>query len=264
MTFLTGLRVPAAAIAMACTLMVTTPAGAATISVSTETGVAQETEFGIRTDTGTRGYEMAGATVTARFIDGSSETAVWTRDPNAQAANGIANGNNWGFIQNAVGLTNIISNGRTMTGFTMDTSTSISATTDFGTPPTFALQGASLFDATIADELLGSTESTPGSSFGTPFEFRFNPPMGNVAVTYSGAVNLTGQAAFNDLFTTMTVDFTGLVGGGFTGSSNYFTDMDTLLVAGDLIPVAPVPLPAGLPLLLAGLGGLGLLRRKTR
>ena len=52
-----------AALAATAAVAGMTSAHAATVSINTETGVAMETEFGIRGDTGTRGYELAGATI---------------------------------------------------------------------------------------------------------------------------------------------------------------------------------------------------------
>ena len=244
---------------------VSSGAQASSITIATETGVAMETEFGIRADTGTRGYELAGSTVTASFDDGTSETKTWEIITDFDS--GGVNGDRWSLFQNNLGTVNIISDGRVMTGFSIDASTSLSMEPDFTLPgaPRVVRWGASLFDVSTADEATGPG-STPGSSFGFPFSFTFGEPDGDVAVTYSGAVNLLGAPAVGDLFTTMSVDFTGLTGNGFTGSANYVSDQDTLRFAGDLrlATPAPVPLPAGLPLLIAGLGGLGLLRRMKR
>jgi hypothetical protein len=232
-----------------------------------------ETQFGIRADTGTRGFELAGALVTATFTDGATETATWA-DFGSMSTGGV-NGDRWSLFQNAFGFVSIDVDptasptdptARRMTGFSIDASTSQSVTPNFADPsqPDIVM-GPSLFDVSSADELQGQSGSTVGSSFGFPFRFTFGDPQGDVNVTYSGAVNIVGQAAVGDLYTTMTVDFSGLVGGGFTGSAVYQSDQDTLRVAGDLRPVtiAPVPLPAGLPLLLVGLGALGFARRRT-
>lgn len=244
---------------------------AATVTVSTETGTAMETEFGIRADTGTRGFELAGALVTASFTDGTTETATWA-DFNSESTGG-AGGDRWSLFQNAFGFVSLDvdpmadpmdPNARRMTSFSIDASTSQSVTPNFAdlSLPDI-VQGASLFDVSAQDELLGDAGSTPGSSFGFPFRFTFGAPVGDVSVIYSGAVNIVGQAAVGDLFTTMTVDFSDLFDGGFTGSAVYESDQDTLRVAGDLRPVvAPVPLPAGLPLLVLGLGALGVARRR--
>ena len=84
-----------------------------------------------------------------------------------------------------------------------------------------------------------------------------------VIVTYSGEVSIGSDPAVGDLYTTMTVDFSGLDAGGFTGQSTYTSDVDVLRTRNDLRPLsASVPLPAALPLLLVGLGGLRLLRRR--
>lgn len=260
----------AAVLGCTCTLFLGSTGMAATVTVTTETGAAMETEFGIRDDTGTRGYELAGAVVTAMFDDGSTEQETW-EDFNFAGTGGV-NGDRWSFFQLDTGEVNLVSDGRVMTGFSIDASTSQSVTPDFANPgaPDIVM-GASLFDISAANEDLGEPGSTPGSSLGFPFAFTFGAPMDlmdEVKVTYSGAVNIKGEPAVGDLFTTMLVDFTGLesTGGGFTGSATYISDQDTLRVAGDLMAVtpSPVPLPAGLPLLLAGLGGLAILRRSRR
>lgn len=246
-----------------CGMMASGAATAATVDVFTETGMAMETEFGFRANTGTRGDDLAGAVVTATLGDGSVETRTWSVF--TPFATGGVNGSDWSLFKNQLGFTSIdVLNGQVVTKLVIDASTSQASTPMTPVDPA-VFQGASLFDISPADE--GSPDSTTGSAFGSPFEFvnGFNfVPTGTVAVTYSGAVNLKGAPAVGDLFTTMTLDFTGLTGGGFSGSSVYTTDMDTLLVPNDLVAVEPsvIPLPAGLPLLLAGLSGLALIRRK--
>lgn len=264
-----------------CVFASMTAAQAVTINITTEVGQAQETEFGFRDSTITRGVDLAGAEVTATFDDNTTETRTWLAFD--RFTEGGVNGDRWSLFQQGDSNVSLVSDGRVLTSLLLDLSSSISVRDEFD-PITGmnveVVNGASLFDVTAANEDNGSTASTNGSSFGFPFSFtrEDGEPNGTepacdpaisscvISVNYSGAVNITGAPAVGDLFTTLFVDFSGLNSGGFTGSLVYRSDQDTLRVAGDLTPVvpSPVPLPAGLPLLLAGLGGLAVLRRRKR
>jgi len=119
----------------------------------------------------------------------------------------------------------------------------------------------SLFDMGTAFDW--QPDNTPTSNVGSPFHIYQGGDtlVGEITALYSGIVNIAGFDAIGDLYTNMFVDFTGLAGGGFVGDMSFNSDMDTLCLAGDL---HPVPLPASLPFLLAGLGGFGLMRRTSR
>lgn len=257
-----------AALAGAFSLTGHSAAQAATVLVETETGVAMESTYGLRADTGTRGVDMAGAIVTVMFADGTTDTKIWQAyDPYTE---GGVNGDRWSLYQTDSERVSIVADGRIITKMVIDSSTS-NSTSRAGVPEVDVFEGAALFDINQADEGFGDPDSTQGSAYGFPFSYTSNEPLCTrsaldcTVVTYSGIVNLAGQAAIGDLYTTMTVDFTGLDAGGFTGSSVYTSDMDVLARANDLRPLgASVPLPAALPLLLAGLGGLRLLRRRKQ
>ncbi len=264
---MTLVKIAATSCALFCASL--SGASAATVNVVTETGAAMETQFGIRTysDTGeynsiTRGVDLAGTRVIATYADGSSEEVVWVRDD--IYTNGHAEGANF-HISMGASPTMSLTTTLLLTGLTLDASTSQSETVDFRVeedPP--ATYGASLFDALPDEE--GTPGNTSGSLFGFPLRFfPGSEPAGTVNVSYSGIVNLAGAPALGDLFTTMMIDFSGLDAHGVLGALDFETDMDTLAVAGDLYPTpSAVPLPAGLPLLLAALGGMGLIRRKLR
>ncbi len=217
-------------------------AEAATVNIFTKTGNAQETQFGIRAATGTDGRDLAGALVTASYSDGTSEQLIWEAVP-FKASEGGASG--------------------TGVDLFMETAAMRITATRLVSSLLFQLASAdSIFD--MRGILEGRPGNTPTTKRGSAFQIDSGGDalVGDINVTYSGIVNLAGLPAMGDAFTDMLVDFTGLTGGGFLGNLGFFTDMDTLAVAGDL---TPVPLPASLPALAIGLGALGFVRtRKPR
>ena len=210
------------------------------VNVETFDGLAQETVNGIRTATTTYGSDLGGMSLMARFADGSSEQLTWGADDPQNSVWGRASGAG---ISIAAGWDGFeLSTTRLLTGLSMH-----------------AGAIGSLFD--ISREQ-GTAGDTPTSLIGFPLEFVANDLLdGTVTATYSGIVNLAGQAARGDLYTDMQINFSQVAAGGLLGAVRFYTDLDTLADAGDLSPAA-VPLPASLPLLLAALGGIALIRRK--
>jgi hypothetical protein len=223
------------------TAIIAGTANAATIEFNSFTGNAMETAYGMRDDTTTRGADLDGAIVTATFVDGSQEAVTW------QALDQWTNGT-------AVGDDFTVSMG--WMGFELST-TNLLASIEFYLAP-----ASTVFDISLAAE--GADGNTPTSRRGYPFEIYEGGDIleGIINVTYLGAVNLAGQAAAGDLFTTMLVDFTQLATGGLFGDVSFQSDMDTLRYAGDLAP-ADVPLPASFALLLCGIAGLGINSRRS-
>lgn len=110
--------------------------------------------------------------------------------------------------------------------------------------------GNTMFDI-IHDE-----EYTSGSSIGREFELT-SSYSGDIAVTYSAPVSLTGDAFQGDLYRTMLIEFAN----PFTGSLTFRADTDNAAFAGD---IEPTPVPAPGALILTGLGTslAGYIRRR--
>lgn len=215
-------------------------AEAATINIFTSANNPQETVYGIRDLTSTNGNDLAGALITANYTDGTSELLTW------QALDTRTKGE-------AVGTDIDLYKG--------DSAFELTTTRLLGSLLIQLAPASSIFDMLAKNE--GAVGNTPTTLIGFPFRIASGGDalVGAINVGYSGIVNLAGRLADGDAYTDMLVDFTGLSTGGFLGSLRFASDMDTLRVAGDL---TPVPLPASLPLLFAGFGGLGLLRSRKR
>lgn len=237
-------------------------AAATTVTVVTQTGTPYVSSVGVRADTGSRGVDLASAQVTATYADSSSEVMTWgALDPFTA---GEARGTDFAIYMDFEGFD--ISTTKQLTQLRIDLTNSFSITDG---------SGRSVFDMLTAQT--GQPGNTPGSAFGFPVRFdnkSFNQvsffgsllpfgettdaPEGAVTARYSNSVSIGVAPAQGDLFSTLDLDFTGLTDGYFQGDANFETDIDTLQVA------APVPLPAGLPLLLLGLGGLAIVRVRRK
>ena len=185
-----------------------------------------ETLYGIRDDTSSRGVDLAGSLIVATYADGSVENLTW------EAFDAYTNG------------------GAAGTDITMAYGYSdheLTVTKHLASLQIDLTPASSVFDttATLDDDPLGG--STQGSSFG--FEFRFLGDYadmgGAVTVSYSGIVNLVGNPAEGDLYTTMLVDFSALSGGGILGDVTWNSDIDTLRYQGDLVQTGTSDARAG-------------------
>ncbi|OIQ32082.1 MAG: hypothetical protein BM562_06145 [Alphaproteobacteria bacterium MedPE-SWcel] len=169
----------------------------------------QESDYGIRADTSSRGVDLDGATITATYADGSSETLTWEAlDP---YTTGGASGEDismfYGYSWHELSTTKLL------TSLEIDLA-----------------PANSVFDTTFAsdDDPLGG--STPGSKNGYPFRVSsdYEDIGGSITAEYSGIVNLAGSPAAGDLYTTLTIDFSGLPGGGLLGDLDWNSDIDTM------------------------------------
>ena len=98
-----------------------------------------------------------------------------------------------------------------------------------------------MFDIVYGDYL------TPNSANGRPFTLvdagTYN---GDITVTYSGPVSLTGDSFYGDLYRYMTIAFSE----SFAGTLTFLSDTDNASLQGDINPSVPAPGA----LLLAGIG----------
>lgn len=175
-----------------------------------------ETVHGIRDDTSSRGVDLEGARITLTYADGTTETLTWhATDPYTNGAavgedTQMSFGYDWHHLETTKPL----------------------ATMEIDLQP-----ASSVFDTTTASDDDPNGGSTPTSLEGFPFRVNADSRdlAGDLEVTYAGIVNLAGSPPAGDLFTTMTVDFSGLPEGGLVGSLNWKSDIDTMREKGDLV-----------------------------
>lgn len=210
-------------------------AEASTVNVATDPGQVYISENGIGSSS-VSGASLAGMEVTVNYVDGGEETLIWgatTHSAGAASSSDFSLSNQWwDFTLNTT---------RMLAAFSMST-----------------LGLDAVFDIYPVDY-----RDTPNSLRGVAFNVVAGDQDGLVDVLFENRVLVRGHMTGEDLYTDMTVDFTGLTAGGFLGSISFVTDLDAFAVSDDLTLVA-APVPAGLPLLLGGLGILGLARRKRR
>jgi hypothetical protein len=218
------------------------------MSVTASDSQAYETVHGIRSDTATRGKDLAGMVVTTTFADGTTEVNTWQQfDP----------WTNGGF--HGIGLSLVMG----WDGFELTANKTIT------TILLEAALGNSLFDignytSTIAPYPVVDTQ---GTYIGKPVSIHdaSDDLTGEIKAHYSGIVNIAGQQAAGDAYANLALDFYGLAGGGLSGFLKFDPDLDTLAVAGDLNPViGVVPTPPSLPLVLSGLMMLGFAGARRR
>jgi len=168
-----------------------------------------ESDHGIRDDTASRGVDLDGAQITVTYVDGTTETLTWAAlDPyTAGGASGDDVEMFFGYSWHEL------------------TATKPLASLEIDLAP-----ANSVFDTTFASDGDPSDPSTPGSKNGFPFQLSSEDEdlEGQITATYSGIAALDGNAAVGDLYTTMTIDFTGLPGGGLLGDLTWNSDIDTL------------------------------------
>ncbi|MEN6578949.1 MAG: hypothetical protein ABFD90_21575 [Phycisphaerales bacterium] len=176
----------------------------------------------------TLGDMMDGMVVTVN----SSDSAIWA-DTGAGA--GAASGAEWVLAES----------GDTYGGYwTLTSRTSItSLAIDAGA-------GNTMFDT-------GFGGDTPGSYGGWAFSLvNAGGYNGDIEVTYSGPVSLTGDSFYGDLYRYMNVAFSS----AFTGTLTFISDTDNASLQGDINP--SVPAPGALVLVGFGSALVRYLRRK--
>jgi len=168
-----------------------------------------ESNYAIRTDTSSRGVDLDGAKITATYADGTSEILTWKAlDPyTAGGATGSDIDMFFGYSWHELTTTKLL------TSLQIDLA-----------------PANSVFDTTFAMDDDPLEDSTTGSKNGFPFKLSPDDEdmSGTITATYTGIVNLSGSPAVGDLYTTMTLDFSGLPDGGLLGDLVWNSDIDTM------------------------------------
>lgn len=223
------------------------PAHAATVDVTYDLRPTYKSIDGVGTRTATYRSDLVGATVLARFGDGTTE--------------------NWEFIQHTSNIFSVrVDHESPDLSFTYDNSNTFSMNArKLVTELTVNVGRANvIFDAGEYPD--SDVRNSPTTKIG----IEFNVSAGGDALTgvigahYSGHVRIGNHMTGEDSFTQLDLDFTGLDGGGQLGGISWRADLDVLATPSDLALLSQVPLPAGMGLLLTGIGALGFAARRRR
>lgn len=225
-------------------------ANAASVSIETfknaqylsKNGIATRIRNGVEDyDTSVSGTDLVGMSVKATFSDGSSELLAW-QDTSAAGHRQRGGVSGLGFSLSFEPGAWTLSASSLLTGLEID-----------------AASGGAFFDI-LAGRKSGTMGDTLGSKVGSAYTVIGGDTLsGEIAATYSNAIHFRDVDRGTDLFKVLSVDYSNLVGGGLFGTTLFKTDLDPFKVAGDL---SQVPLPGGLALMLGGIAGLGVMRRK--
>jgi hypothetical protein len=229
------LKLIAVVLGMIAGVVITTRAEAA-VTVNFDPGTTNVTTA--LTGYQTYGDMMAGMQLTAKYTDGSVQTATWATT-GYHAGSAFAAG--YLFVEQGDTFSSpwTLTNQSTTVGL-------VSLAIDAG-------PGNTVFDT----QRLGDVTGTPGSERGWNFTVQGTTPF-DIVATYRDAVALTGHSWYGDLFRRLDVQFTN--NGGMTAGSalQFVVDTDNIKFAGD---IHPVPLPAAVWTGMFLLGGLGVVRK---
>ena len=188
----------------------------ANVIVDTDEGTLHVTQSGFDTNTSVDGDEAAGMRVTVVYEGGLTEVLTW------QATGGTTGG--------------VTGSGMSLT---MSTAATFTLTSSLRV---VSLKLEAQYGNAVFDTLKGVNNGTRGDTLGTKIGFPYeemggDPVTGTVAVSYSDGVIHAGLERGTDIFTTMTIDYSGVDGGGILGTIQFRSDMDNIAVPGDLAPV---------------------------